>query len=414
MLDADRESLGAVLVQWIQHQASAHYFILVRVSPSSPPEFLAFDASSDYRTRGTSFYRGEEILNQRRLHNGFWVPQPRHEFGYYLVKKVTKGVLTEAHSRRLSELYGEDPSGCAREIDRFWPPGSAELLTTAARSGDWRPVDARLLALRRDLLRSTSVEKVRRAVEYWARDLVRRVRRWAQPSGLHVVMLGPDGAGKSTVAALVGQRLSSAFRRVSTRHLRPGLFKPVLAGPPTPPDAPHSRPARNLAASVAKCLFWLLDYTVGYQALVRPALVRSTLVLFDRYLLYVLVDPRRYRYGGPAWLIQALWWLAPKPDLVILLDAPAEVLQARKRDLPLEETERQRAAYRELVGNLANGHVVDAAQSVGQVAAQVEGIVLEFLRCRTARRLGLTFGEWKARAPSTGSADTVPNEVPAL
>jgi thymidylate kinase len=414
ILDADREALDAGVVQWIQHQASAHYFVLARPKPSSPPEFLAFDASSDYRTRGTSFYRGEDILHERRLHNGFYVPQPRHEFGYYLVKKVTKGVFTEAHTRRLSELYGQDPAGCAAEIERFWGPDAAKLLTGAARTGDWRAVDARVNTLRKDLLRSTSWGQIRRAGEYWCRDFMRRVRRWAQPSGLHVVLLGPDGAGKSTVAGLVAKHLSSAFRRVSTRHLRPGLFRPALAGPATPPDAPHSRPARSLAGSLAKSLFWLLDYTIGYQVVVRPALVRSTLVLFDRYLLDVLVDPKRYRYGGPARLIRAVWRLVPKPDLVILLDAHPEILQSRKRDVSLKETQRQRTAYRQLVEELSNGHVVDAAQPVDRVAAQVEGIVLQFLRRRTARRLGLTFGEWNAPALSASSAETLPDQVRAL
>jgi thymidylate kinase len=133
----------------------------------------------------------------------------------------------------------------------------------------------------------------------------------------------------------------------------------------------------------------LLDYTLGYHATVRPQLVRSTLVLFDRYLLDVLVDPIRYRYGGPRLLIRALWALVPKPDLVILLDAPAEVLQARKLEVTPEETIRQREAYRKLVGSLRNGHLVDAARPVEEVAAQVDAIVLDYLSRRTARRLGM-------------------------
>jgi thymidylate kinase len=414
ILDASRKRLEATLVQWIQHQASAHYFILARYGGQSPPQFLAFDASSDYRTSGTSFYRGEQFLTARRFHNGFWVPPSAYEFGYYLAKKITKGVLTEAHTRRLSELYGQDPSGCAREIDRFWTPASAKVLNVAARSGDWRVVVSRLDALRQDLLRSTTIGRVRRAGEYWTRDVVRRIRRWVRPTGVHVVLLGADGAGKSTAAALVAQHLSPAFRRTATRHLRPGLLKPILAGSPTPPAAPHSRAPRSLVASLAKCLFWLLDYTVGYHVTVRPALVRSTLVLFDRYLLDVLVDPLRYRYGGHKWLIRVLWWLTPKPDLVILLDAPPEVLQSRKREVSLEETVRQRTAYQELVTSLSNGHIVDAAQPVERVAAQIEAIVLDFLARRTAQRLGLNSSGGDVPKPSLRSFDHASDQAAAL
>ena len=49
--------------------------------------------------------------------------------------------------------------------------------------------------------------------------------------------------------------------------------------------------------SLAKLVYWLMAYTVGYWLSVRPQLSRGRLVLFDRYLLDALADPRRYRYG---------------------------------------------------------------------------------------------------------------------
>jgi thymidylate kinase len=389
LLHRSREQLDATLVQWLRHQATAHYFVLARRSAHSRPHFIAFDACSDYRVRGARLYRGADLLRDCRLYNGFPVPSPAREFGYYLVKKVAKETLTDEHGRRLSELYHQDAAGCEREIAGFWKPDSARLIGAAARAGAWDPVAVRLPELRRELVRARTPGGLVRTLGYWARDLVRRIRRFLEPTGVHVVLLGPDGAGKSTVAAVVREHLAPAFRRTTIRHLRPGLVQRVLAGPLTPPSAPHSRAPRSLAGSLAKTVFWLLDYTLGYYASVRPELVRSTLVLFDRYLLDVLVDARRYRYGGPPWLVRALWRVVPKPDLVILLDAPAEVLQGRKLEVSPEETARQREAYRALVGSLPNGHLVDAARPVEQVAAQVDAIVLDFLTRRTTRRLGI-------------------------
>jgi thymidylate kinase len=390
LLHRSRDRLDATLVQWLRHQATAHYFVLARCRAHSRPEFIAFDASSDYRVRGSRLYRGDDLLGDRRCYNGFPVPSPAREFGYYLVKKVSKEALTDAHGSRLSQLYHQDAVGCEREIAGFWKPASAGLIGAAARSGAWAPVAARLSGLRRELIRPRTPVGLLHTAEYWGRDLVRRIRRFLEPTGVHVVLLGPDGAGKSTVASLVSEHLGPAFRRTTTRHLRPGLLRRGPVGPITPPSAPHSRPPRSPLGSLAKLLFWLLDYTIGYYATVRPELVRSTLVLFDRYLLDVLVDPIRYRYGGPGRLICALWRVIPKPDLVILLDAPADVLRARKLEVSSEETARQREAYRSLVESLPNGHVVDAAQPVEQVAAQIDGIVLDFMHRRTAGRLGMS------------------------
>jgi len=79
----------------------------------------------------------------------------------------------------------------------------------------------------------------------------------------------------------------------------------------------------------------------------------------------------------------------PQPHLVILLDAPPEVLQARKKDVPFEETVRQREAYLRLVRSLPNGYAVDASRPLDNVATEIEWIILDYMAERTARRLGL-------------------------
>jgi thymidylate kinase len=79
----------------------------------------------------------------------------------------------------------------------------------------------------------------------------------------------------------------------------------------------------------------------------------------------------------------------PKPDLVILLDAPAELVQSRKREVPLAETVRQRKAYLTLVRGLQNGRVVDASQPFERVTEALNDLIIEHLRARTLRRLGV-------------------------
>ena len=65
---------------------------------------------------------------------------------------------------------------------------------------------------------------------------------------------------------------------------------------------PHEVPPRSAAASVLRALlYWLAYCGPGYLVTVRPALARLALVVHDRHLVDALVDPRRYRYTGPAW-----------------------------------------------------------------------------------------------------------------
>jgi thymidylate kinase len=386
ILQQHRSELRGVVVQWLQHEATAHYLVLATEDDRAEPEFLALDVSSDYRRNGRVFYAGEEILASRQRGPDFWVPSPAVEFGCYLVKKIAKGDLADEHGRYLTRLYDRDPAGCDREISRFWRGPAGRLLVDCARSGTWSILAPQLPALRKDLLRPGSPAAVWSRTRYWAGEASRRLRRWRRPTGVHLVLLGPDGAGKSTTLRGLRASLAPAFRRTAAHHLAPYAFRRPPAGQPG--TDPHGRIPRGLMSSLAKLVYWAVDYIAGYQLTIRPALARSTLVMFDRYLVDALIDPRRYRYGGPRWALEALWWAIPKPDLVVLLDAPTQVLLGRKQEVPPEEVERQRRAYRALVEKLPNGHAADAAQPLDQVVRAVERLVLDFMAARTAGRLG--------------------------
>jgi thymidylate kinase len=86
-------------------------------------------------------------------------------------------------------------------------------------------------------------------------------------------------------------------------------------------------------------------------------------------------------------MLRVVWRLAPKPDLVILLDAAPEVLQRRKQEVPHEVTARQREAYLELIRAVPNGRIVDAGWSMAQVVESVTDLILKHLCARLVSRL---------------------------
>jgi thymidylate kinase len=69
----------------------------------------------------------------------------------------------------------------------------------------------------------------------------------------------------------------------------------------------------------------------------------------------------------------------PQPELWILLDAPAEVLQARKQEVTFEETARQRHAYSDFVRKQQKYVIVDASQSLDRVIADAQKAIMENL-----------------------------------
>jgi thymidylate kinase len=384
LLQADRASLGASVVQLIRYKSTAYCYVLAADRPGAEREFLAVDVCSDYRGYGRLFYRGERILESRRLERGYWVPSPALEFTCYLIKRVGKVSLWIEHGPRLTELYRQDPLGCDRELARFWPGANGRRIGRLTASGQWDALRNLVPALRRELLWPHSRGEWKDTAVYWVTDTLRRVERWRTATGLHIVLLGPDGSGKSVSLAALARAVAPAFRRVRAHHFSPALFRRTEAYRAV--TAPHAHPPRSLLGSLAKAIYWFFDFTVGYYGKVRPELARAALVLFDRYLLDALVDPRRYRYAGPAGLLRRIWLLVPKPDLVILLDAPSDVLRARKQEVAVAEVDRQREAYRRLLQSLPNGHVVDASRPSEEVVEDLATIVLGHLEARIEAR----------------------------
>lgn len=388
LLDAHRERIGARVVQWNE----ANYVVLVADGTDAAPCLLHLDFATDLRRAGRLFFTGVEVLAGRRRYERWWAPARGVEFAYACAEKIIKGTLSPADGQRLSGIYQGDPAGCAAQVCRLWDPNAATVVLAAATSGYWDSVLGDLPRLRADALRRATRQHPLAPVTGCATQTLERARRWLRPrDGLHIVLLGPDGVGKSSVIDAVRTDLRGAFGG----EARPGSFAPSFFGGRAEAvrlrskKGPHALPPRSLLASLLKGAFWVLYYSLGYYVTIRPALARNALMINDRYLVDTLVDQRRYRYGGPGWLLRLAWRLARKPHLVILLDAPAEVIQSRKREVPFAETARQRESYRRLVERMPNGEVVDAARPLPEVVASVNGIVLHHLARRARSRFGL-------------------------
>ena len=383
LLHRNRMNLGAEIVRY-----RAYHFVLSGRNADGSPYFLTLDFCVDCQIDSVSFYSGEEFLRNRRRHGQFWVPSAHMEFGSYLARSVAKSRLDDERLNRLSVLFQRDAARCETQVARFWGTESRALIVPAARTGNWQLVRQSSDSLRRELRQQAMLRFPGRCVVNLVSSQINRLSRIPRPDGISVTILGPDGAGKSSLIEALSHRMDCVFSRSVCLGFAPPLHR-LFYRTRHPTDQPHALPLRSLIASLTRAVYWFLYYTVGYLS-VHVALARSVLVLYDRHFLDILIDVKRYRYGGPVWIPRLIWHLMPKPDLVILLNAPPEVIQSRKQEVSFEETERQCKAYLSLVSTLTNGHVVDAAQGQNGVATDVSKIILQHLSMRLSRSYGLT------------------------
>ena len=195
------------------------------------------------------------------------------------------------------------------------------------------------------------------------------MRRVNSGRGCVLALFGPDGSGKTTAANELEKLCAQAGRATRRFHWRPRLL-PSLSNPGDRgaprydvTGGPHDRKQRALLISIGMYFYFFLDFWLGYFFRLRPLVRQGTVVIYERYFYDLLLDPRRYRMCSCPILARLLASLVPKPDWIFILDADADVLISRKKELPRAEIVRQQKLMSAVLPNLADVVVIDVNKS---------------------------------------------------
>ncbi len=279
-----------------------------------------------------------------------------------------------AYSNGLAATYGRR---CAQEIAKCGlmgvPPDPS--LTRRARR-------VRLLGYARRPARTSAIACV---------EAARIVRRIARPTGLHMIVVGPDGSGKSTVAQELLTDCGRLFRRQTHVHWRPGVL-PRLGGligrAPSDASEPHSRTAHGKVLSHLLLGYYWLDFFLGSWLQLQAVRIRTGLVIQERGWWDMAVDPLRYRLSPCPRTVMLLGKLLPRPDVLVVLESDANVLHSRKPELPVDELQRQLSAWRDIAPRVGKAIYQDTAHSLNTTSEELWAETVSTLEARGVPRLG--------------------------
>jgi thymidylate kinase len=192
---------------------------------------------------------------------------------------------------------------------------------------------------------------------------------------MFISFLGCDGSGKSAVIRGLKDELSADGASVVCGHWRPRAFAKETGEEEWGiADNPHGEAPRGYLSSILK-LGWLgLNWWLGWSR-IRRKIGKNGYVLFDRYHADLLIDPKRYRYGGPMWIARIASRLMPQPDLVLFLDAEPDVLLSRKQEVSVEALKQSRAAYLKLAASHKKIQIVNVSKPLEQVIEEVRSLI---------------------------------------
>jgi thymidylate kinase len=245
-----------------------------------------------------------------------------------------------------------------------------------------------------------------------------------------VALIGPDGAGKTTIARMLEERSPLPLKYIymgvniaaSNFALPTSRFFEYLRGRQNGNDEPSqvegqtfqhpkrwSKSAGKMLWAAGRLANHLADewyrqlWSWGYQWC-------GFIALYDRHYLFdfslddVDLDLQGFDTRLHRWFLTHLY---PRPNLVIFLDAPAEVLFARKGEKGVGDLEKRRQSFAQLMKTNPNCVIVDGTQPLAKVYEDVAALISRFYEAKSRKSL-------PSRVEKSEPASHVPPEQKSL
>jgi thymidylate kinase len=375
-------------------EINRHYVTIIRILSLGSPVgcfSVKIDLHRHEQWRGVTYLHTSNILARKIVDDGF----PRYSSGDALIANLfqwalNSPVLSESRKSRILKNSKEFFSESHSSINKLSIPVSVSILTSIEQPliSGYINQAANTIYRKKWLIWLYIFFKSPIATSIsLSKTVLHRVGNFLYPRGVFISIIGPDGAGKSTLIKSLREDLNQiAPGELSTvQHWRPNFLTPLSKIKVSDSKGQfgfENKSSRNqsfnnhtlpkFTESLIRYSYYITDYVLGYYFKIRPLLTRDGMVICDRYVEdYQLAPSFRSRVFLPKRLKKLLAFFVPKAPLTFYLRANPEILHLRKKEETLEELNYLVNKYDSLAGSNKRIIVLDANIPTNEIVAEV-------------------------------------------
>lgn len=372
----------------LQKIAMGYYHYVYWLTPELPDSNfqLELDFQSELSNKVMPHYFiPNKLLDRKKEFRGFYIPSPSDEIVYTLLRRTVKHNFSGKHLETLRKAYYTNPEEIEGLLKEELPTDIVEGLQDIIKDNSVETFE-RYYPKFYDYVCKQSHKNntvIKRMSQMWYNATKMLPLRFMKPAGMAIALLAPDGGGKSTILEMLKTYGITSFAGVERKYIRPEMFKNIGQYKPnakpemTDNPNPHGRKPDNAMKSLIRFMIYLIDFTLGYFIKVVPLKWQRKLVVFDRYYYDYYVDMYRYHYSLPLWLPRLFGFLIPRPAITFILHASPKVIYNRKKELTIEETQRQCEVFKKLAQTLPNARLIDVDRPVNAIVKEIVAAIIE-------------------------------------
>lgn len=230
-------------------------------------------------------------------------------------------------------------------------------------------------------IKSFYLNQLKNSINYFRRLLY--IKFFSQ-DGIHIVLLGPDGAGKTTLGNILfkSEFANDFFEKKFYNHTNFKLIPPLnkyfsFLKKSKKKYVPRNLKKLSLFKAMIYPIYYFFDYLMGHFWLYIKKTRGGSFVIFDRYFDEYFIQKTYDRV--PRRFLKFIQFFIPKPTIYFLITSSSTEIHKRKKEMTLQEIDDQLIRFKKLIKNKKNGYYINNINSPEEVVNLMYKIIFNHI-----------------------------------